>query len=312
MSAVALSWSSLVLGAPPPPANGPCATAYQEGLEHRKSSHLQRAREAFVVCAKTSCGEVLSLQCRGAVQQLDTDIPSVIPFVTDPSGEPIVDVSVSVDGQLIASKLDGRGLIVEPGVHEFSFSTARGVFHTDKILIIEGQRNRLLSVHSNEPLFPAPIAGAGAARSTVPALAPVTSEATPTSISSTPVQPSLSASANAGAAPTNGASSVLPIVVGGVGVAAIGTAFLLAHWGSQDNLRLDGCKPNCNAESVDHVRNLYLAADITLGVGVVALGTAAWLFFSAQNEALPANAQAYEVTVQRTKSGAFAAIKGAF
>lgn len=319
MGALAFSWSPGVLSAPPAiatpaaaPAQGPCARAYQRALEHRKNAQLQQAREEFVVCAKTSCGEVLSLQCRGAVQQLDTDIPSVIPVVSDPSGEPIVEVSVSIDGQLMTSRLDGRAIIVNPGVHEFSFSTARGVFHTDKLLIVEGQRNRLLSVHSNEALLPAASAPAGAAGSSVPEATPVMPAAAKTSIAATPAQTSLSAAADPGAALTESGLPVLPIVVGGVGVAAIGSAFLLAHWGSEDNARLDGCKPNCNTESVDHVRDLYLAADITLGVGVVALGSAAWLFFSDQNDESPATAQAYEVTVKRMKSGAFAAIKGAF
>jgi ribosome biogenesis GTPase len=71
-----------------------------------------------------------------------------------------------------------------------------------------------------------------------------------------------------------GSPSTLTYVVAGAGVAAIGTSLLFAVWGSNDNERLNRCAPNCSADSVEHVKNLYIASDVTMGVGVVALGVA--------------------------------------
>ena len=99
------------------------------------------------------------------------------------------------------------------------------------------------------------------------------------------------------------------------GLAAVGTSFLLAHWGREDNVRLDRCAPNCSQDSVDHVRNMYIAADIALGAGIVAIGAATWLYLSHPDAEEPARAeskQAYRFDVRPLASGAFATVRGAF
>ena len=51
---------------------------------------------------------------------------------------------------------------------------------------------------------------------------------------------------------------------------------------------MDGCKPYCAPSQADKMRLRYLLADISLGVGVVALGAGGYLYFSAAKE--PASA----------------------
>src|SRR5256885_1377897 len=65
-------------------------------------------------------------ECIRRFAQLGNDIPSVIPVVTDAAGSPRVDVQVTMDGELLTSRLDGRSLPVDPGVHEFTFSADGG------------------------------------------------------------------------------------------------------------------------------------------------------------------------------------------
>jgi hypothetical protein len=80
-------WAHASASAPPPPTtNGPCAKSAQEAAQHVEASRLRRAREAFTACAKRSCGS-LWLQCRSGLQHLDSDAPSVVPIVTDDSGQ---------------------------------------------------------------------------------------------------------------------------------------------------------------------------------------------------------------------------------
>jgi hypothetical protein len=63
---------------------------------------------------------------------------------------------------------------------------------------------------------------------------------------------------------------------------------------------------------VDHVSHMYLAADISLGVGILALGAATWLFLAEPSEEEPRSTQAYRFDVQPTASGAFATVRRAF
>ena len=74
-------------------------------------------------------------------------------MVLDESGDPRVDVEVKMDGQVITSQLNGCAIPIDPGTHEFSFSTAGGTFALQKLAIVEGERNRLLtaSYSANAP-----------------------------------------------------------------------------------------------------------------------------------------------------------------
>jgi hypothetical protein len=75
---------------------------------------------------------------------------------------------------------------------------------------------------------------------------------------------------------------------------------------------LAACSPSCAPSSVDHIRRLYLAADISFGVGGAALGVAALLFaisHSGSHEVAPSTAV---FDVRPTRSGAAASFQGVF
>ncbi|HEX3596903.1 MAG TPA: hypothetical protein VHU80_17460 [Polyangiaceae bacterium] len=81
-------------------------------------------------------------------------------------------------------------------------------------------------------------------------------------------------------------SSYLPVptlayVFGGVGVAGLGsfTYFAISGKAKQDDLE-HGCAPRCSQTQVDAMRTRYLIGDISLAVGVVALGVGTYFFFA--------------------------------
>ncbi len=65
--------------------------------------------------------------------------------MTNAAGKPVLDVEVQVDGERLASSLDGHSFIMNPGPHEFSFSKDGHIFATQSLLIVQGQRNRLIA-----------------------------------------------------------------------------------------------------------------------------------------------------------------------
>jgi hypothetical protein len=256
------------------------------------------------------------------LQQLDTDTPSIIPVVTDRGGAQTVDVRVTMDGELLASRIDGRSVDVDPGMHEFSFSTELGEVHSEQVLIIEGQRNRIISVELKGAEVPPASIADGQAQAPVPSALPAAAESTNASSAEpveqlapapgqlpAPGQPTARASTRAD---SSRGSPVLAYIVGGAGLAAVGSSFLLAHWGREDSILLDRCAPNCSRQSLDHVSTMYIAADVTLGVGVVALGAATWLYLSRPEMEDMKSSQAYHFDVKPIASGAFATVGRAF
>ena len=124
---------------------GLCVTNYKTGLDREQSGKLVEARELFIRCSKAACGSPLREECTTRFTQLTADIPSVVPVVHDATGRPQTDVAVNVDGERLTSSLDGHSCLLDPGVREFSFSKDGHIFATQTVMIVQGQRNRLIS-----------------------------------------------------------------------------------------------------------------------------------------------------------------------
>jgi hypothetical protein len=337
----------------------PPFVAYKKALESEKAGRVGEARELLQTCLQaTVCGGLWP-KCTAKYNELagaettaatatapartspaspapasailtpdGVDACSVVPVVTDDAGEPRVDVQVRVDGKPLVSHLDGKGVRVEPGVHEFTFSADDGVFSTQKIMIVEGQRNRVISasVHSSDK---------GIRKTAVAASAPPASQTTSdkaasdrpaprdkpasdsaTSDASSPretAQETTSAEASQENPPRKQGRSPFVYLLGGAGLAGIGTGVVLTAWGIKNNGALSQCSPNCPQSRLDYIRSLYLASDISAGVGLAALGIATWLFVrSGSGDEKPPNQQALQLDVHPTPAGAFASVSRAF
>ncbi len=230
---------------------------------------LKGARDMLVTCAKPACGSVVASQCSSGLARLGTDVPTVVPVVTDPDGAPVLDVEVDVDGAVLSPRIDGQGREVDPGLHEFSFRTKDGVFAAMKVLVVEGVRNRQLQVvmrpGATLPVQPAARVEVAASEEPknrfdpLPDVSLLDDKPPPQRAWVLPRSP-------------------LPYALGAVGVASVGAGLLLTVWGNRDNDALGQCSPNCSPSSVSHIRTLFVASDIALGVGAVSLGVAGWLF----------------------------------
>jgi len=76
----------------------------------------------------------------------------------------------------------------------------------------------------------------------------------------------------------SGRTPTAAYVLGGVGLVALGAAAVFGATGKskEDDLQKT-CAPNCSDDDVSSMNTRYLVADISLGVGIVSLGAAAWL-----------------------------------
>jgi hypothetical protein len=313
-----------------------CVDNYKSGLDKETSGHLRQARELFIKCSKAACGSPLREECTTRFTQLSTDIPSIVPMVTDEAGGPQTDVEVRVDGEHLASSLDGHSFPLDPGVREVSFSKDGRVFATQKVMIIQGQRNRLISASMGEgggaAGAPTKRAAAATAKGMPAKKAAVVAQASDTSEAGEPtpepvtkkVTPHLAAPEPKQAAEPEvevtaedhapSGTPAMTYVLAGTGVAALAAGGALILWGRKDNSRLTECSvpgtSNCPQAAVDHIHNLYLAGNVALGVGVASLAAAYWVYSRAGKE--QSTKEAYHFDLQPNKGGAVAGIAGSF
>jgi hypothetical protein len=218
-----------------------CATAAENAQALRSEHKLQEARQALLVCAQARCPKLVSTDCVQWLSEVERVIPSVVVKASGPLNQELIVVEVWIDGVKVADKLDGLARPVNPGVRQFRFA-AEGMLPVDQQVVIrEGEDRRLLAVQfAARPSEPSPVA--------------------PTPVHKTPV---------------------VPFVLAGIGLAALGSFAYFGLTGVEQRSDLaGGCGANktCSDAQVDPVRRRLLVADVSLGVSLVSLGIATYMF----------------------------------
>ena len=312
-----------------------CLAEYRHAQLLEKAEHLRAAQEEYLKCTDNSCSSSLQRICGIRHTQLNGEIPSFVPVVTDATGKNYVLVEVKADDELLGSRLDGSALNLDPGKHTITFSTDDGVIATKSLIMIQGQRNRIVEV--SYPLTSKAGLVVTAAASPAPAIvgadslengAPKTAEheVPPPEVAAQETikrEEAAGLGGRAGDAPPTlvarpdspGHSHALSYALAGTGVAGLAGFGLLTYWGRKDNDLLGGCTPNCAQSSEDHIKRLYLMADVSLGLGVAALVGAYWALAHARGESVKeesATEAAYMFGVQPTAAGAVGTVSGTF
>lgn len=280
-----------------------CSAVYDAAFEQEHAGHLREAQSIYQNCAIDSCSDPVRQSCEAKLFRLELDVPSVVPLAKNAAGEPLVDALVTMDGAELTSHLDGRAITVDPGLHEFVWSSRGSVIGSERVVIAQGQRNRELMMamapaHEPEPIVSQPTAADEA--ETAAAVNPAT------------VARALPAPRAAAEVPHHGSVSLTPYVLGGTALLGAGAYALLSSWARGDNAALGRCSPNCSQGSVSHVRTLYIAADISLGVAAAAaIGSiATFTLGGTSSEHEPAPKHSFALSVQPERAGALATVRG--
>ncbi|HMJ12673.1 MAG TPA: hypothetical protein VK524_14725 [Polyangiaceae bacterium] len=231
------------------PDKAECARAYEQAQERRVASHLLEAREALRVCAQPSCPGFVQKDCGDWLGQVERELPSVIVTAKSADGSDTAAVKLFIDGKPRGSELDGRAIELDPGLYTFRLEHEGAEPVERRILVRQSQRNRVIEVRfggdpSPRPTGPSPAAPMADRSSGKPG----------------PLRP-------------------YAYVAGGVGAAGVVAWSVFGLLGKkQENDLKDECAGHCSESDVDSVKRKYLLADISLGVGVVGLGTGVLLF----------------------------------
>jgi hypothetical protein len=220
-----------------------CASSYENGQRLERERNLVEARNEFLACSR-SCQTALQGECLGWLHEVELATPSVVIGARTNDGRDLADVRVLVDGRPFTDRLDGKALDLDPGEHVFRFIPARGTTIERRFIIREAEKARELTVILDDsgaqmtPTTPSPTAEPGSRR---------------------PIP-------------------VLAWVFAGVAVVGLGSFAGFGLTGrSEQNSTLAHCNPMCSPSQIDDVLHKYIAADVSLGVSIAALGVAAVL-----------------------------------
>ncbi len=253
-----------------------CVQDHTVGLDASRDAKLVEAKRAFLACASDDCPDEVREECARLSQEVGNRTPSVVVAVTDSAGADVVDARVLLDGKQVATRIDGRAIILDPGIRNLEVTDGERTAKA-RVVIREGEKTRPLMFRFETPAKdatgPRPLGADNATADTE------TSSGVPTAA----------------------------WIAGGVGIVALGGFGYFAVTGRAKENDLESCSPLCSQDEYDSMKQRYLFADIALGIGVAALGTAAVLVLTAPNSKVET-----AVAARATPGGGRLSLQGAF
>jgi hypothetical protein len=267
--ALAVMWVTTAAGAAPKrpapagadPVKEACARAFDEGQEARDASHFASAREAFRRCADPTCPALVRLDCSKGLASLEERSPTLVFGARDASGSDVLDARVEIDDVVVAERLDGRPVSVDPGPHTVRFRGKSGEVAVQRIVVRPGEKDR-----------PILVSLAGSAQPSGPPPGPLPGASLPPGVGSVPQE--TRESSRAGLA-------IAGLTLGGVAVATFAGGLALGLVAAHDvhGLEAEPCAATqtCSASAVEAVRTKLAVSDVLIGVSAVSAGVSVTL-----------------------------------
>jgi hypothetical protein len=133
-----------------------CVTAYERAQELRLEKRLLEAREQLRICTAAECPDVARRDCGTWLDDVEQALPSVVLRFVDDAGEERKDVTVTLDDEPFAERLDGTAMVLDPGPHRFVFTPAGGAPVTKEVIVAEGEQRRAITIDQSPAPAPQP------------------------------------------------------------------------------------------------------------------------------------------------------------
>jgi len=134
------------------PTTFECITTYEDSIPLKKNHQLKAARAKLLICSSESCPADVRTECIGRVSEIDASMPK------DSAGAIVFAVKVKADGALLAERLRGSALPIDPGEHTFTFEAAGRPNVEKHLMIFEGEKLRRERVEFEAVATPSPAA----------------------------------------------------------------------------------------------------------------------------------------------------------
>jgi hypothetical protein len=248
-----------------------CFSASERAQLLRNQGKLHAARAELLVCAADPCPSQMRRDCSKWLAEVESSIATVVLEVHDASGRERIDVRVTLDGEDLTDRLDGRPLEMDPGEHVFRFAVSDGQSAEQRIVAHAGDRMRRIVV-TLERASPARL---------TPDTTPTPPELQPTT---RPPPPPARDTVRASTPWPVYALGTLAVVTG-----AVGGGLAVAGLARENHLR-STCAPTCAHDDVSSLHGQYVAADVLFVVTGAAVAAALLFYLTRGDEAAPAHA----------------------
>ena len=249
--AAALSLSLHARSSAAAPKRQQCIAAAESGQQLRSNSKLFDARKAFALCTASTCPAVIRRDCGRWIEELDALIPSIQVKLVDGTGAEVAEGRVLMNGEPFQRAGDGHATPVDPGMHRFTWVRDEGSSVEEQVVVREGERNKVVELH-------APVVTVGHS------------------------PPSTTTGARA--------RGPLPFIVGGAGLALAAAGGIFWGIGLHDCSTLGATCASahtCAQSDVEASHTKLVIGDVLLGVGVIAIVGAVYLFVTQGNDSPP-------------------------
>ena len=231
------------------PTKAACIAAFDNAQRARRERRFGTARAELLTCSQQECPAIVRADCAGVLREVEAAQPTIVLKAADAKGNDLTDVSVELDGETLASSLDGRALRVDPGKLSLVFKHPPWDPVRVDVVIAEAEKSRIV-------------------RAT---LGP----------SAQPDQPAPRAPHEEGPKPKRSmAGYVVPggLAVLGAGALAFAGVTRLSLGQEADDLRAR-CAPDCSQADRDRMSNDLVLTNVMLGAGIGTLVLAAATWF---------------------------------
>ena len=146
LAPVAIGQTEDAADSAPTPDRDRCIASFESAQPERSAGHLIEARRLLAECSAEACPDFVRDKCIGWYQEVNGTIPSLVVSATGPDGADRSGVKVTLDGEVVAERLDGQPIELDPGEHRLLLEMAGHPSRELRILAKAGERQRLLEV----------------------------------------------------------------------------------------------------------------------------------------------------------------------
>jgi hypothetical protein len=134
------------------PTTAECLSANDKSISLRNEHKLLSARAQSLVCAASTCPADIRKECVRRIDLVNASVPTVVFEAKDGAGNDLSAVTVKMDGDLLAERLEGTAISLDPGAHTFTFEAAGQPLITKQLVVREGQKDRREAIQFGAPV----------------------------------------------------------------------------------------------------------------------------------------------------------------